>query len=233
MLDGKGNLVVFRLTDVDKHTSVETSRRGVSAKLAGEGPCKIVVVEDSLSPPEGKGAGKTFRDLLKERLSARFPNKRFEIVRVGETGQSAVYPPLERLASVESDVVAAQPDMVIWTCSLSDILNYVPIETFDRYLKASVEMIQAQTKADILLVSCPPVIVNPEIGHGYAFAMKKVGLRYDVPSVDLFSVFCRMGDSWQSLFRDELNRSDPVFCLYPNSAGQELIANEIFERLVE
>ncbi len=229
LLDSQGDLVVIRLGEPNaQRRPAEFSR-----KLAGSGLCTIVVVEDSLSPPQGKGGGRSFRDILKERLSARFPHKSFEMVRVNGMEQSSVYPPLFRLSRVESQVVAAKPDIVIWSCSLSDLLNYVPIETFNRYLRASVEMILAQTDACLLLASCPPVVVNPEMGHGYAFEMKKIALQYKVPSADLFSVFCRLGQGWKWLFREEMNRADPVFFLYPNSNGQELIAAEVFEKLTQ
>lgn len=229
LLDKNGELVILRLGAPGQARWPEA----FSTKLASTKPCKIVIVEDSLSPAEGKGPTKTFRQILKEKLSAAFPEQSVEIIRVGGVEQSAVYPPLERLARVVGDVVTANPDIVIWSCSLSDIMNYVPIETFDRYLKASVEMILAQTHAAILLVSCPPIVVNPEMGHGYAFAMKKVALKYNLPSVDLFSIFCRMGVRWKFFFRDEAKQGDPVYCLYPNIAGQELIAKEIFEKLID
>jgi PKD repeat protein len=229
LLDSQGHIVVFRLRQSEESPVPPSLRQ----KLFTGDACKIVIVEDSLSPAEGKGASRTFREFLRERLSERFPGRRFDFVRVGGLDQSAVYPPLERLARLESDVVASKPDIVIWSCSVSDILNYVPLDTFNRHLKASVEEILAQTQAAILLVNCPPVVVNPEMGHAYALATKKVGLLYQVPVLDLYSFFCRMGEEWPSFFQDDLNRGDPVFYVYPNTAGQELIAREIFEKLVE
>jgi hypothetical protein len=229
LLDARGNMVVIQLNGPNGARVPPLP----SEKLSGEGPCKIVVVEDSLTPAEGKGAVRTFRDILKEKLSARFPKRAFDLVRVGDLDLSAVYPPLERLARVDSDIVSAKPDIVIWACSTSDILNYVPIQTFDRYLKASVEQILAQTPAAILLVSSPPIVVNPEMGHDYAATIKKGGLLYHVPTVDLFSIFCRLEDGWKSFFQDDLNRGDPVFYLYPNTAGQELLAREIYEKMLE
>ncbi|NOZ22453.1 MAG: PKD domain-containing protein [Planctomycetes bacterium] len=226
LVDGEGNLVVLRTVESVAQGTRELLRR----KLREDRPLKVVVFDDSLGPvAPGK---KSYRDLLKEKISEG-GRRQVEMKLAGQTQGASEFPLFVRLCDFPVDVVAEDPDIIIIVCSITDVLNYVPIEMYRRYVSVLVDQALAKPKAAILLVCPPPLVMKPDLSRDYAYATLQLGQLKRLPVVDLFSAFSNMGTHWRKLFQDDQYQEDPVYCLYPNSEGQRIIAEKIYQKMIE
>ncbi len=218
-----GHIVVLRLDDLPLRRGDLGTRRRVAGR-----PLKIIVIDDSLSPAAAEATpDHTYYGILAGLIQKHGKAKSVQIKRIGRFPQSAGYPPLVRLSRLNQDVIAEQPDVVLLVCSITDILNYLPEREFEGYLRAALDQILSQTKADVFLVTPPPLAVNPLISKPYATAAKRVAQRRDVPTVDLYTLFFLREKELRSFYQDEVD-PDPVFYLEPNLKGQRLIAQEVY-----
>ncbi|MEW6355838.1 MAG: GDSL-type esterase/lipase family protein [Planctomycetota bacterium] len=226
LVDDEGNLVVLRTVESVAQGARELLRR----KLHEKGPLKIVVFDDSLGPTTpGKNS---YRDLLKEMISQN-GGRPVEMKLAGQTQGASEFPLYVRLCDFPVDVAAEEPDIIIIVCSIGDVLNYVPIEMYQRYLSALVDQALARPKAALLLVCPPPLVMKPDLSRDYAYATLQMGQLKRLPVVDLYSAFSNMGTRWKKLFQDDQYQKDPVYCLYPNSEGQRIIAEKIYQKMIE
>jgi len=226
LVDPEGNLVVLRTVESVAQGARELLRR----KLREDRPLKVLVFDDSLGPvAPGK---KSYRDLLKEKISEGGTRK-VEMKLAGQTQGASEFPLFIRLCDFPMDVVAEEPDIIIIVCSITDVLNYVPIDMYQRYMSALVDQALAKPKAALLLVCPPPLVMKPDLSRDYAYATLQLGQLKRIPVVDLFSAFSNMGTRWKKLFQDDQYQQDPVYCLYPNSEGQRIIAEKIYQKMIE
>jgi len=223
-VNGDGDPVVVRTVEL----TPPERWKAVSKKWRGDGGFKVVVVDDSLAAPTGEDS---YCAMLRVMLRAA-RGKPVQVIRACRTENVSEFPPYVRFADFHEEVVARRPDVVVIVCSIEDVLNYVPIHMYERYLTAMLDQVAAMTEAQAILVSCPPLVIKGELSYRYALATKRTGIEKGVPIVDLYSMFWRMGN-WRDLFRDDEYQSDPVFSLYPNAYGQRLVAKEIFHRIVK
>lgn len=222
LVDESGNLVILKIA------RVASGRKRMKRPEAIQ---KIVVVDDSLSPMVTKGnEGATYYGMLKQKLARDEAEAGIELVRAGTSTDLSGYPPLVRLSKIHSEVVAQKPDLVLIACSITDILNYLPIDKFERYLTAAVDQILSQSDAEVVLIAPPPLIINPEISKAYAIEAKKVGLEKGIRVADMYTMFLLREEGLTSLYKDETEQ-DPVYYSYPNRKGQELIAQELYRKL--
>ena len=226
LVDERGDLVVLRTVE----SVAKGARALLRAKLRGTGPLKVVVLDDSLGPmAPGK---ESYHDLLKERLS-NGGKRPVEVRLAGQTQNASGFPLFVRLCDFPADVVAQEPDVILIVCSITDVLNYVPIDMYERYLSVLIDQALSKPNVGLLLVCPPPLVVKPELSRDYAYATLQMGQLKGIPAVDLFSAFSNMGPAWQKLFQDDEYQNDPVFCLYPNAAGQRIIAEKIYDKMTE
>ena len=218
-----GHIVVLQLDE-------EPLRRGDQARRLQrrDRPLRMIVIDDSLSPAATRETeGATYYGTLAKLIQERRPGTRVDLSRVGRYDQSYGYPPLVRLSRMTEDLVSQDPDVVLLVCSITDILNYLPVREFEAFLKAALDQTLSQTRADVFLITPPPLAVNPLISKPYAMAAKRVAQRRSVPTVDLYSLFFLREKELRSFYQDEID-PDPVFYLEPNPKGQRLIANELY-----
>lgn len=216
-------IVVLRLDDAPLRRGDRGRRFEVTDR-----PLRLMTIDDSLSPAaEAETVSRTYYGKLKGLIQEAHPDVQVDLKRVGRYDKSSGYLPLVRLSRLSEDVVAFEPDVVLLVCSITDILHYMPVHDYAAFLKATLDQILSQTKADVFLVTPPPQAVNQEISKPYAMAAKQVAQQRKVPSVDLYSLFLLREPDVQSFYRDEID-PDPVIYLEPNSKGQQLIAREIY-----
>jgi len=221
----KGHIVVFKLDDAPL-------RRGDRGRRLRPGPksLRLLVIDDSLSPAAtGESEPRTYYDMLAKLIEKGQSGTKVEVIRVGRYDQSCGYPPLVRLSRLSQDVIAQDPDIVLLVCSITDILNYLPVHEFEAFLKAALDQILSQTQADVFLVTPPPLAVNKLISKPYAIAAKRIAQRKAVPTVDLYSLFFLREKELLSFYQDSEDRT--VFYLEPNLKGQRLIASEVYRIL--
>ncbi|MBM4045412.1 MAG: PKD domain-containing protein, partial [Planctomycetes bacterium] len=222
LVDEQGNLVILKVARV----AADPKRKKKPDAIR-----KIVVVDDSLSPMVTKGnEGATYYGMLKQMLARESGEDGIELVRAGTSTDLSGYPPLVRLSKIHSEVVTQKPDLVLLACSITDILNYLPIDKFERYLTAAVDQILSQSEAEVMLIAPPPLIINPEISKAYALIVKKVGLEKGLRVADMYTTFLLREGGLVSLYKDEMEQ-DPVYYSYPNRKGQELIARELYRKM--
>ena len=229
LVDAQGRLVVLRIVDVasDRPSAHRFGRVGPGM----EGRRRIVVVDDSLSPAVSRSNEvSTYYGMLRSMLQQRAPNAQLDVIRVGRHSNLAGYPPLVRLSKVYEDTVATKPDLVILACSIYDIHQCLPIDRFERYLRATLDQVLTQGKADVVVIDPPPLIVNPKISKSYALVARRIGLDRNVTVADVYSIFLgamAKSGGLQALYQDEME-PDPVFSSCPNRKGQALIAKELY-----
>jgi hypothetical protein len=193
------------------------------------GTVRLLVFDDMLAGPPGGSAEEGFPEALAAMLKARYPALDFALSRSAvETGQEPS--PLERFLHLLDVLGSARPTLVLLVCQPASVVNGAPLEDFRRCLTASVDQIQARTRAEVVVVTPPPTPGNPGASRPYARAAKQVGLQKDVPVVDLYSRFI-LTDGWEDLFRRD-GAQAPAFLLYPNSRGQVLVARELYDTIV-
>jgi len=239
--DGRGGVLKVRgtgLANEDGERVVLRLRGFVSApprpsfhdKLAAGGKVQIVVIDDSAEGDASAATGaRPYEQILRDRLNARFKNARVTVKRIGASALDTTLP-LERVARVPSLVAALKPDLVLVSGSVTDILSYLPPVQYERYLSALVDRVRGLTGADVLLMTPPPLVVNPKLSRGYAVATKRVALRRRLPVANIYSAFTERGEGWKDLYRDP-DALDPVYYLCPTAKGQQIIADRVYDRL--
>jgi hypothetical protein len=124
----------------------------------------------------------------------------------------------------------SRPTLVLLVCQPATVVNGAPLDDFRRCLTASIDQIQARSRAEVVLVTPPPLPGRPDASRPYARAAKQAGLQKGVPVVDLYSRFV-LTEDWEDLFRSDAGRG-PAYLLYPNTQGQALIARELYDTIV-
>jgi hypothetical protein len=231
--DKEGTPIVLRLSEDRYQPRVEAASR----RLRNGGAVRILVVDDSLAGPSGSG----YPELVAERLRARFPKAGVELTRTGLQAGSRVYQPIRGVVEFPQEAEAAHADVVVLAASLRDVLRFMPVERFERLLQASVDRIEAETGAEVVLVAPPPTIVNPGRSQAYAVAVRRIGLRRGLAVADAYSAFMKAGarggegtdsaDAWRQFYRDP-DSSAPIYRISPAAAGQELIAQAVEQALL-
>ncbi len=208
----------------DGELSTEKSRPELSEKRREDRPFTIVALDNCLSA--GREAN-SYHRILEERLRKRYQNEKIKVVHLSIDEKVRGYPPLARVARL-NEAISLQPDLVLISRCMKDIVNCVPIEELERHIHVITDQIEARTKAKVILLVPPPDLINPRISIPYAIKIKQIGLRNHLPVVDLYSAFLCSGDEWRSLFQDDIE-PDAVHYLYPNGRGQRMIAEEVFK----
>jgi hypothetical protein len=193
------------------------------------GTVRLLVFDDMLAGPPGTSGGEGFAEALAAMLKARYPALDFRLTRSAvETGQEPS--PLDRFLHLLDAMGPARPTLVLLVCQPATVVNAAPLEDFRRCLTACIDQVQARSRAQVVVVTPPPMPGRPDAARPYARAAKQVGIQKDVPVVDLYSRFV-LTSGWEDLFRSE-GADAPAFLLYPNPRGQMLIARELYDTIV-
>ena len=222
----KGERVVLRLSSTLGAPKVER----LADRLRKRKSIKVCVVDDSLAPIDDGASEVTYYAVMRRLLEKKYPDCRISVTRVGAEYVSH-HDPLRRLGRVPRAVAREKPDLVIVAASMRDLTNYVPVSQHETFLYAMADRLRGCTDAEILLVTPPPLIINPSLSKLYAERTVRVALRRGLKVVDVYSAFARLGGKeWQRLFQDP--QEPDVLYLYPNVEGQKLIGRRLVSSLL-
>jgi len=228
LVNDSGERVLLRLSEDVANPPL----RGFEEQLRNSEKKRVTVcvVDDSLAP-EGEAEQETYYGVLRQMILKKFPDQRVTLRRLrGE--YVSHHDPLTRLGEIPAQAAEESPDLVIVAGSMRDLAAGVPPPRYERYLFALVDRLRGATDAEILLVTPPPIIVNPGLSKQYAQKTIRVALRRGLKVADAYSAFTRRGEerAWQDYFRD-ISEPDVLY-LQPNRDGQRLIAERIMDALL-
>lgn len=203
-----------------------TGLPGLRRKLAAGEPIRYVVFGDSISAGyEASRPELSYPERFASAMRARYPDAPIAVLNKAVGGESSV----GGLKRLQHDVIALRPDLVTIAYGMNDQnrqpdgSNAVPVETFKRHLAEMAAGIQAQTDADILLVT--PCLPNPRWmfassnAAAYAEAIRSVGVELSLPVADVQQAWLEelaAGKSHESLLLNNLN--------HPNDYGHGVYA---------
>jgi len=118
----------------------------------------IVAFGDSITLESRQSEDKRWVRLTESKLNGIYPNKVFRILNSGVGGNTS----REGLARIEQDVLSHKPDYVLVEFGgndpTPDIERYVPFEEYESNLDCMWKKIVNEAKAQMLLLTFPPVI---------------------------------------------------------------------------
>ena len=222
--DAQGRLVVLRLADV---TQREVPEHAVCDERTGR--VQVIVIDEGLGGPAMSDSHSHYVHMLAGMLSERYPGLSFAVerpaIRLGEE-----YPPIGRFLETRRHTLAADPQLVVLVCQPESAVHTEPPAAFEGYLVAAVDQILSQTRAQVALVTPPPLPGRPELARTYARIAKKTGLRKGLIVADLYSRFL-LTEDWAELFKAP-GGDRPSYFLCPNPDGQRLVSQEIYASIV-
>jgi lysophospholipase L1-like esterase len=110
------------------------------ALLASGRPLKVVTLGSSSTAGAGASATRfSYPSRLAVELAQRDPQATVEIVNRGQNGEDA----WENLKRLDTDVLAAKPDLVIWQMGTNAILHDIDYDDFDRTVQAGIDRMRA------------------------------------------------------------------------------------------
>jgi acyl-CoA thioesterase I len=111
-----------------------------AARINGGGPLNIIAIGSSSTVGVGAtGPEQTYPSQLQAALSAHFPNLDIHVANRGISGQDAP----EEVARLSADVVALQPDLVIWQVGTNAVLRHDDLSADGESLRAGVAMLKS------------------------------------------------------------------------------------------
>jgi len=222
--DEQGRVVVLRLADVKLAAAPKRALCDVRT-----GKVKVLVLDEGLGGNAGANQKSSYPALLAEALGKSYKGLTFDVERPAMR-RGEEFPFIQRFLERYRLAVAAKPNLVILVCQPESVVNTVPPEAFETYLVASIDQILSQTRAQVVVVTPPPLPGRPELARGYARIAKKTGLRKGVVVADLYSRFMLTAD-WRDLFK-AWEGDQPSYLLYPNRQGQLHVSQEILTSIV-
>lgn len=103
-------------------------------------PLKILALGSSSTAGAGASAARfSYPSRLAVALAQRYPAATVEIVNRGINGEDA----WENVARMDRDVLASEPDLVIWQMGTNAILHDVDYEDFDRVVQQGIDRMKA------------------------------------------------------------------------------------------
>ena len=230
ILDSEGRHVVVKLTG-----SPNTEKRKL-ADVFDEKKDKsitIAAIDNSLcNTGEGYDESKFYYRKLKALLEEEYPGVAAEIHRFAVKRDQLGYFPISRIVSASAEICSLDPDVILISCDQQDLFNFTPPEMLGRYFTLMIHNYIANTRAKIVLVTPPP---RPEKAHRskiFATAISKMALIHNVGLADVYQAVSLYEGDWRTLFLDE-EEPDGVYYLYMNSKGQDIIANILFNTIIQ
>jgi acyl-CoA thioesterase-1 len=199
---------------------------GVRAELDAGAPLTIVALGSSST--EGAGASSreaSYPARLEGLLRARLPGVEIRVVNAGKGGETSA----EMLARMEREVVALQPDLVIWQASGNEVLRGVEPERFLAQMREGLRRLRA-IGAEVVLMDnqrAPRIEASP-LAARYDAAMAELAREERVP---LFSR-ARLMRAWferglapaEVLAPDDLHHNDRGYACLAEALSESLLA---------
>lgn len=198
----------------------------VAQALAVGGP--VVIVAFGSSSTYGTGASardKTYPSRLAALLVRRFPGTNIEVLNRGIGGEAAA----ATLARIDSDVIAANPDLVIWQVGTNDVLRDVDPAAAGAVIRDGVLRMQ---RAGIDVVLMDVQYAPPVFQHATFREMERViaaeGSELGVPVIQRFAMMREWTEEGRMplsvmLGRDHLHMTDASYDCLARSIGRGIV----------
>jgi acyl-CoA thioesterase-1 len=131
------------------------------AALRAGRPLKIVALGSSSTGGAGASAARfSYPSRLAVELAQRYPDASVEIINRGVNGEDA----WENVKRLETDVLDAKPDLVIWQMGTNAILHDIDYDDFDRTVQSGIDRMRGAGIEIVLmdLQYAPRVIEVPD-----------------------------------------------------------------------
>jgi acyl-CoA thioesterase-1 len=164
------------------HTLTRTARRLMAAE-------PITVVAIGSSSTSGAGASSpaaTYPSRLEADLKARFPRVPIRVLNRGVGGEDAS----QMLARFDKDVVAEQPDLVLWQVGTNAVLRDHALAGEAPLIREGIARLKA-TGADVVLVD-PQYAPKVLAGHDAEGMVRLIGAEAKAGNIGLFQRFSIM-----------------------------------------
>jgi lysophospholipase L1-like esterase len=166
-----------------------------AALFAGR-PLKIVTLGSSSTAGAGASATRfSYPSRLAVELAERRPAATVEIVNRGINGEDAG----ENIKRLETDVIEAKPDLVIWQFGTNAVIHDVDYEAFDRVVQGGIDRMLA-ARIEILLVDlqyAPRVTEVPDHQRMLDF-FDMIGTRNHIPVFHRYAVMKYWADTMRN-----------------------------------
>jgi acyl-CoA thioesterase I len=159
----------------------------VTYQLAGGLPLKIVAIGSSSTAGAGASApSASYPSRLDVELRRHFPGHDLSVINRGVNGEEAV----DMLARFDRDVIAEEPNLVLWQLGTNSVLRDRPLDPSAHPLHEGLARLKA-VRADIVLIDpqyAPRVIAKPDVEAMVALLASVAHKQ----KVDLFPRFAMM-----------------------------------------
>jgi lysophospholipase L1-like esterase len=199
----------------------------VTARLAAGQPVTIVALGSSSTEGIGaSGPDRTYPSRLAALLRTQFPGVAIRVVNRGVGGEIAP----QMLARLDRDVLAEQPDLVIWQLGTNSVLHDLDPADEVEFARAGIERIHA-AGADVMLMDlqyAPAVLLHPgyrEMLH----VLSAVARTEDVALFRRFAVMRHWAEDGQMtlaamLANDRLHMSDVSYDCLARQVERSIVA---------
>ena len=111
-----------------------------AARLASGSPLTIVTIGSSSTAGAGASSpDRSYPSRLGVAMRGRHPGRRIEVLNAGVNGQEVP----EMLARLDRDVIAHDPDLVIWQFGSNSLLRQSPLDALERGAREGIGRLQA------------------------------------------------------------------------------------------
>jgi acyl-CoA thioesterase I len=161
-------------------------------RLASGKPLSVVAIGSSSTAGAGAtSAAATYPGRLAAELKARFPDRDITVLNRGVNGEETD----DMMARFATDVVGAQPQLVLWQVGTNSVLRDHPLNPHAVELRKGLEELKA-TDADVVLIDpqyAPKVLAKSETSG----MVEQIALAAKEENVDLFRRFAVMRDGYE------------------------------------
>ncbi|HYU12764.1 MAG TPA: SGNH/GDSL hydrolase family protein [Stellaceae bacterium] len=206
-------------------TAIGPTLGHAASRIEHGAPVTIVAVGSSSTQGVGASApALSYPSRLEGELRNRVPGVDIRVVNRGKGGEDAA----EELARLKRDVIAENPDLVIWQVGTNGVLRRDDIEIDEVLLRRGVAQLQ-QSGTDVVLMDmqyAPRVVERP----AYAAMQQLIAEIAHHTHVGLFRRFALM-QYWQAKHRPDAPPMIGADGLHMTDAGYGCLATELAEAL--
>ena len=197
------------------------------AALTAGRPLRIVALGSSSTAGAGASADRySYPSRLAVELAQRMPTATVEIVNRGVNGEDA----WENMKRLESDVIAAKPDLVIWQMGTNAILRDVDYDDFDRVVQSGIERLQSVGIEVVLMdLQFAPRVTEVPDHHRMLEHLDSLGMRNHVPVFHRYAVMKSWADAMQGRYVGMLSSDG----LHLNDTSYGCLAERLADAIVD
>ena len=164
----------------------------------------LTIVALGSSSTAGTGASSqdnSYPSVLQNELTRLYPGVEVNVVNRGVGGNSAV----QMYHRMKDEVLAEEPNLVIWQTGVNDAINDIGIDKFKRILRKGIAALR-EAKIDVMLMDHQPLprMERYPLYTQYLMALREVAAETGVPVFKRFDVM-------NQLLKDGKLRQDEIF----------------------